>query len=320
LFRSRTSLQQGIASLIGQHWGASMIRVVNDLLRRKSYSLCGVLAAMGIAALSARPAHAVPPSPVAFTMTMSPYARTLNALEEFGPMSPEFMEVWKEDSWDNPHLRVRARNKPAIMIVNENNSVAPLTTFTLEINNPGPFFFGMGDFATDNFVGFIQNTIYTDPGVTITGSSVSGDGKTLMVNFDGLTAGRKAIFNIDLDSSDPGLFPFPDYRLVLCGAPSGPGDPSGLPATISATFTDASSPPPNTTTLTMDLSGAIDPITGMQVTPSVPEFFEQNIRPAKLMEMNEIKEKFIPEPSSAMLALAGVAGLAALRRHRRIAA
>jgi len=284
-----------------------MSRVVNHRSRRIVSLHCGILAAICVESLTMGQAQAVPPTPVAFTMTMSPYARTLNAWEEFGPSSPEFMEVWKEDSWDNPHLRVRARNKPAIMIVNEDVSVAPLTTFTLEINDPGPFFFGTGDgFPMETFVGFIQDTIYTDPGVTITGSSVSGDGKTLMVNFDGLTAGRKAIFNIDLDTTDPGLFPFPDYRMVLCGAPSSPSD-MGVPATISGTFTNVASPPPNTTTLTMDL----------EATTVVPEFFEQFVRPAKEMEMNEIKEKFIPEPSSAVLALAGIAGLMGLRRRRQ---
>jgi MYXO-CTERM domain-containing protein len=285
-----------------------MSRVITSHRRRGIVTFCGLLAAMGLTSLTTGEAQAVPPTPVAFTMTMAPYARTLNALEEFGPMSAEFMHISMEDSWDNPHLRVRARNKPAIMIVNEDNSVAPLTTFTLEINNPGPFFFGSGDFATDSFVGFIQNTIYTDPGVTITGSSLSPDSKTLTVNFDGLTMGKKAIFNIDLDSSNPALFPFPDYRLVLCGAPGSPGASPGMPATISATFTNAASPPPNTTTLTMDLQAATD----------VPEFFEQHVRPAKLMEMIEIKEKTIPEPTSAVLALGGVAALAALRRSRRV--
>jgi hypothetical protein len=181
----------------------------------------------------------------------------------------------------------------------------------LKINDPGPFFFGTGDFVTDSFTGFIQNTIYTDPGVTITGSSLSPDGKTLTVNFDGLVANSKAIFNVDLDTSDPSLFPFPDYRLVLCAPPNGSNGSNGtssMGATISATFTDAASPSPNTTTLTETLPPAA----------SDPEFFEYVIRPAKLMDMVEHKDVFVPEPSAVILAFSGV-GLAAIHRRRRTA-
>jgi hypothetical protein len=220
-------------------------------------------------------------------------------------MSPEFMHISMEDAWDNPHERVRARNKPAVLVKSEMQSVAPLTSFMLTINDPGTFFFGTGDFVTDNFVGFIQNTIYTDPGVTITGSSLSPNGKTLTVNFDGLTAGKKAIFNIDLDSSNAALFPFPDYRLVLCGAPGGTGDPAGPPATVAATFTNAASPLPNTTTLTEMLAAA----------QTAPDFFQQVIRPAKVMDMVEVKSTFVPEPSTAILALS-MAALASMHRRR----
>jgi hypothetical protein len=260
-----------------------------------------------LGATTGRPALAAPPAEVGFSLFMSPYARPLDVLHEFGESSPQFMEVWKDDAWDNPHLRTRARNKPALMIINDDLSDAPLTSFSVTINE-GPYTFGTGDFITDNFTGFIQNTIYTDPGVTITGSSLSVDQKTLTVMFDGLTAGRKALFNIDLDPTDGTIFPYPDYRVVLCGAPTSSGDMPSMTATIAATFTNPMmGPPNNTTTLAMDL----EPET------VVPEFFEQFIRAAKDMEMLEIKEKemFIPEPNGLALALAGAA-LAFLARRR----
>jgi hypothetical protein len=282
-----------------------MSRVIKSQPYVRLFALCSIVVGAGIASLLARPAHAVPPAPVAFTLSMSPYARTLNALEEFGAMSQQFMDISMEDGWDNPHQRVRARNKPAIMIVNESQSVAPLTSFMLTINDPGPFFFGTGDFVTDSFTGFIQNTIYTDAGVSITGSSLSPDGKKLTVNFDGLTANKKAIFNVDLDTSDPSLFPYPDYRLILCAPPSNGTNGTSTGATVAATFTDASSPPPNTTTLSDTLPPAA----------SDPEFFEHVIRPAKLMEMVEHKDITIPEPSAAILALSA-AGLAVIHRRR----
>jgi hypothetical protein len=265
-----------------------------------------------LAATISPAAFAAPPAVAGFTLTMSPYARVLDALQEFGESSPEFMMISKEEAWDNPHIRTRARNKPALMVFNDDETVdAELTSFSLTINE-GPYFFGMGDFVTDNFMDFIQNTIYTDPGVTITGSSVSADMQTLNVTFDGLTAGKKAIFNIDLDTSDATAFPFPDYRVVLCGATTSSVDTPNLPATIAATFTSTTmGPPNNTTTLEMDL-----PVDEQQLT-----IFDQFIRLAKEMEMLEIKEKevFIPEPNGLLLAVVGGAMAVASRRRRRAA-
>ena len=250
---------------------------------------------------------AAPPSVVGFDLFMSPYPQVLDALAEFGPASQEFHDVSDDAMWDNPHIRVRARNKPALMIVNNSLSEAPLTSFSVTINE-GPYIFGSGDFITDNFSGFIQNTIFTDPGVTITGSSLSADQKTLTVNFDGLTAGRKALFNIDLDATDPSIFPFPDYRVVLCGAPTSLLDAPNATATVMGTFTSTTMGPPNNTrTLEMDLEQAT----------VVPEFFDQFVRAAKFMEMVEVKEKqlFIPEPNGLVLAMAG-AVMTVLSRRR----
>jgi hypothetical protein len=272
----------------------------------KAWTLKALLVALVSFALAPL-ASAAPPTDVGYSLFMSPYARPLDALFDFGESSPEFMQIWKDDAWDNPHLRTRARNKPALMIVNDDLSEAPLTSFSVTINE-GPYIFGTGDFITDNFVGFIQNTIYTDPGVTITSSSLSADLKTLTVNFDGLTAGKKALFNIDLDATDPDIFPYPDYRVVLCGAPTSLLDLPNSTGTITATFTSTTmGPPNNTTTLEMDL----------EQDTSVPEYFDQFIRAAKDMEMLEIKEKnmFIPEPNGLLLAVTGV--ITTLLAHRR---
>jgi hypothetical protein len=251
---------------------------------------------------------AAPPAEVGYSLFMSPYAPVLDALAEFGEASDEFHDVADEAMWDNPHIRVRARNKPALMLINDPASEAPLTSFSLTINE-GPYVFGSGDFITDNFTGFIQNTTFTDPGVTITGSSLSADQKTLTVNFDGLTAGSKALFNVDLDPTDASIFPYPDYRVVLCGAPTSMLDAPNATATIMATFTSTTmGPPNNTTTLEMDL----------EQVAAVPEFFDQFVRAAKAMEMIDIKEKnqFIPEPNGLVLAMAGAA-MTLLSRRRR---
>jgi hypothetical protein len=266
-----------------------------------------LIALLGMVA--GRPAQAAPPAVAGFNLFMSPYAHVLDALDEFGEGSAEFYAIWNDAMWDNPHIRVRARNKPAFMVINNDATQdAVLSSFSVTINE-GPYIFGTGDFITDNFMGFIQNTIHTDPGVTITGSSLSADMQTLTVNFDGLTAGKKAIFNVDFDTTDMSLFPYPDYRVVLCGATGVGGTPT-MTGTIAATFTSTTmGPPNNTTTLEMDLEPETNPLS----------IFNENTRFVKAMEMIDFKGKevLIPEPSGLALALAGVAVAAASRRRRR---
>lgn len=245
------------------------------------------------------------PVPTGFTLHMTPYARVLDYLG-----TPQFMDVLWQESCDNPHLRVRARNKPAIMLTNNADSVAPITSFTLSIDASQPYLFGLGDLVTDNFTGFIKNTIYTDAGVTITGSSVSPDGKTLTVNFDGLTAGKKAVFNIDLDAEDMGMFPYPDYRMVLLGAPY-QGEAPTTPGTYAATFTNEGSPAPNTQTLSKQFE---------QMTET-PSYHDLVIRPYGVMDKLEIITGggVVPEPSSLAL-IFGTIGFLGVQRARRQAA
>lgn len=272
---------------------------VNIIGRVRQFAcLLGVALAVA-AGLCGGEAHAVVPTPTGFTLQMSPYARVL---EYVG--TPEFMDVLWQESCDNPHLRVRARNKPALMLTNNADSAAPITSFTLSIDASQPYLFGTGDLVSDNFTNLIKDTIYTDSGVSITGSSLSPDGKTLTVNFDGLTAGKKAIFNVDLDAEDPGMFPFPDYRMVLLGAPY-PGENPTDPGSYSATFTNAASPVPNAQTLTGEFE---------QMTET-PTYHDMVIRPYGVMDKLEIITGGgeIPEPNSLVLAIGGLTALAVRR-------
>jgi hypothetical protein len=265
------------------------------------------LFALALASLSgwSGEAHAVIPTPTGFTIQISPYARVLDYIG-----TPDFMDVLWEESCDNPHLRVRARNKPAIMLTNNADSAAPITSFTLSIDASQPYLFGLGDVVSDNFTNYIKNTTYTDAGVSITGSSVSPDGRTLTVNFDGLTAGKKAIFNVDFDAEDMDMFPFPDYRMVLLGAPFQGENPT-TPGSYGATFTNSASPVPNTQTLSADFEQ-------MEETPS---YHDLVIRPYGAMDKVEIIPggAQVPEPSSLML-VAGGLGLLAVRQVRRAVA
>ena len=280
-----------------------MSRVCNIVRLNHVVGMLGLAAAL-VVGLHADEARAVVPTPTGFTLQISPYARVLNAIG-----TPNFMDILWEESCDNPHLRVRARNKPAIMLTNNGDSVAPITSFTMSIDVTQPYMFGTGDIVADNFTNYIKNTMYTSAGVSITGSSISPDGRSLTVNFDGLTAGKKAIFNVDFDAADPGMFPFPDYRMVLLGAPQ-PGENPTPPGSFGATFTNSASPLPNSQTL----SGQF---TQMTETPS---YHDLVIRPYGVMDKLEIITEGgqIPEPSGIALGLSGL-GLLAVRRLRRVA-
>jgi hypothetical protein len=126
------------------------------------------------------------------------------------------------------------------------------------------------------------------------------------VNFDGLTAGKSVVFNIDLDTTDPNNFMYPDYRMILCGSPN---DPT-TPATATATFTDSGSPAPNVATRTLQFAAL----------SANPQYVEEDIRAYQDMDKMEYREMSIPEPSAGLLSLAGVVAVALRSRSRKLAA
>jgi hypothetical protein len=287
-----------------------------------SVGLRGTFGALGLAALALafvanpREAAAVVPQPTGFQLDISPSARILDALDRKrnsdDMTAQEFYDIVYDESCDNPHLRIRARNKPAIMITNFDGtilgnaaSVAPITSFSLKINDPGAYIFGNGDNG-DSFTDFIKKTSYVDAGVSITGSSLSADKKTLTVNFDGLTAGKSVVFNIDLDTTDPNNFMYPDYRMILCGSVD---DPTPTPATATATFVNSASPAPNSVTRTVEFAQLNAPV----------QYVEEDIRPYHDMDKMEYREMSIPEPSAGLLSLAGVVAVVLRSRSRKVA-
>ena len=235
-----------------------------------------------------------------YQVSIAESERLLNALG-----TPEEAQVQIEESCDNPHLRVRARNKPAVLVTNDGTSQGDLTSFTLQINQLG-FEFGSGDAATDGFTQFIKHSAYTDPGVTIDSSSVSMGGQLLTVNFSGLAPGLSAIFRIDLDPLDPNVFPFVDYREVLLGLDDQGQPGGGPPGETAATFSLGDM---STTTNSTPLPGA----------QSQAEFFNEQIRPYHAADpiipvTSNGGTAPVPEPSTIFLLAVGGLGLMALRR------
>lgn len=227
-----------------------------------------VMGAVGVAMLSSGSvARAAIMAGTGFSIDIGSYAHVLDAIG-----TPQYDEILADASCDNPHLRIRANNKPAIKlsVYDTTTAGAELSSFSLQINS-NSYFFGNGDLPADGFMDFIKETIYVDSGVSILGTTLSADMKTLTVNFDGMTAGKSAIFHVDLDVvNDPNMFLFPDYRVVLNGAPLTSSSPPTAPATISGTFSDNM----GVLTQSKDLEQFTEP----------PDYFNQNIRPYHVMD------------------------------------
>jgi len=155
-----------------------------------------------------------------YAVTFSEDERFLNALHAYGNgtmNSNTLNQIESLAACDNPHNRIRARNRPAVLVENDGVSHADLTSFTMRINQAG-FEFGSGDVGSPDYLGnHYLASHYLSPNVNILGSSVSTDGSLLTVNFSGLAPGESAIFRIDIDPKNNNGFPFPDYREALFG-------------------------------------------------------------------------------------------------------
>lgn len=264
------------------------------------HRLLALLAIVTASLLAGEAGAALPPPTGEFHLAVTSSARLLDSMWE-----SDYYDVKYEEQCDNPHLRVRARNTPAIRIDNFSSTLAPITSVTFTINQ-GAYIFGSGDGGMP-FNGYVANSPFTDAGVTITGSSLSQDKKSLTITFDGLERDLKAIFNVDLDL-DPNdanaadMFPYPDYRNVLFGAPLDSGEAPTNPASI---------------TINYEGGRVIGPATLQQITEA-PVYQNAAIRPYGLQDRVDVQTFQVPEPSSVALTVAaGVAAVAASRRRRR---
>jgi hypothetical protein len=289
----------------------------NDMASFNSIGRLGFGNFVAIAALlvsvAGRPAAAFVLPATGFVVDIAPSARVLDALEmkRDATITPsEYYEIKYDEACDNPHNRIFARNNPALMITNGTSAPSDLATYTLTINE-GAYAFGTGDSGGSGFTDYVRNTLYTDPGVSILGSSVSADKKTLTVNLSGLSAGKSVIFHIDLDSTDVNAFQYPDYRMVLFGAPVDNGDPTTDPATTTGTYANGNTFP------TLSFSQAIDAYDDPVDFTDTPEYANAHIRPYQMMDPIEVSTLAVPEPTALALAFVGLgAMIARLRRTR----
>jgi hypothetical protein len=301
-----------------EHLGETIMAGIFNFQRRGNLAGMAALVMLGMSSL-ASPAKAALLSN--FTVDISPSARVLDALADLrdGDISQAmFNEIKYDEACDNPHLRIRARNKPGLMITNLDAS--NLTQFSLSIDSGLPYIFGQGDVGGDGFLTFIRDSFYTDPGVTITSASVdnAANPKTLTVNFDGLSQNKKAIFNVDLDTNDANGFVYPDYRMVLFGTPEEEGGTPTTPATALVKFANGVMSPTLLFGQACDLEGQIAVNTPQYADPP---YAEANIRPYNNMDKIEVATLgAIPEPNAAFLAIAGLAALVTCsRKERRVA-
>ena len=229
----------------------------------------------------------------------------------------QFTAIKMEEMWKSPSIRLVDRNRPAIVLQNTSDSSSnnEISRFTIDIKQLG-YEFGNGDFNPDPFAGALTLlTKYSDPGVTLssnygTVSDVDStiDRTKLVLNIGGLTPGRSLIFRVDLDPMPMASVAYPDFQHVLLGADIGDGQGPATPAGITALFASGSM-----TTATSEMPfapgmGQTFPMAGLLE----PYHFQS---PSSLYQQTGGTE--IPEPSTALLLLAGVASLWQQRRWGR---
>ncbi len=218
----------------------------------------------------------------------------------------DLMDIIMEESCVNPVARYQNRNRFSVLVENTSTTGNLLTSFTLDLVELG-YEFGDGDFAADGFNGSLAMEMgRSDAGVSLSGSHDGADASRLVVNFSGLSAGKAAIFRVDLDpsaSNTSGML-YPDYREAVLGANgnelalvdvafSSGNQFAGLPF-----MTDIHGDVINTRVLEAYHSQAAS---GRDPDNGVPTFLSGDV---------------VPEPASAVLCLLGMAGMLSVRKRR----
>jgi len=207
----------------------------------------------------------------------------------------QFNAIQFAESCKSPSVRLQNRNRPWMSVWNTSGSADDIVTVTVDLTETG-FEFGDGDMAGDGFDGLLSMlSSRSDAGVSLDSANYGSGGTDtteLILNFAGLSQGFAAIFRIDLDEPG-GMAMFPDYREAMLGADTGSG-----PGQLATMTTDFS-------------SGASNVIAFVQATPLSSSGIAQ---PYHGQSMSAIVPS-VPEPTTLVLLLAGLTGIAAIRRR-----
>lgn len=248
---------------------------------------CLVLATMALGLLTVRAAQAN----TSYDMSLS-FSEYVLAAE--GTDQQDLVEHY--ESWDSAIARIRKRNMPFIEVTNT-STLAPMTQFQMTIEKPQYEF-------EDDVLGAYARLGTTTPGVVIAPSSPD-NGSTLIVTFtEGLQPNETIRFQVDIDVDEayPDEYPFPDYRTVFFDV-NGPNDLTDN-SVVTATFA-------------VD-DGETD------ISSTLPDFEQEGdifLNGGPLREYTEMdgSEQFelggeVPEPSTGLLALLALVGMARGRR------
>ena len=255
-----------------------------------------------------------------FKIDIAESERLLEAMlkEERGEITPvQLSAIQKAEACKNPSIRLIDRNRPALVL---QNTSAPspeneISQFTIDLQQFG-FEFGTGDFDPDPFAGMLTIlSNHSDPGITLASSygtvsdtDLTEDRSKLVLDIGGLTPGKALFFRFDLDPNPMTTVAFPDYRHVMLGADVGDGNGPAAPAVISALFA-AGEGLDRMTTATIPTE--FDPgIVEILTTAGLIEGYHSQAPSQRYSTSGNT----IPEPSTVMLLLAGLAGLSRTRR------
>jgi PEP-CTERM motif len=269
---------------------------MNEHLRRRFIALFAVVAAAFFAGLAAT-ARA---QTVGYDLDVSENLQVLN--NQGNNM------ISMHAAWTTPAQLAMERKMPYLALTNTSTVAnggtgsAELTSFTLDISGSSQDF---------RWVKLVPQ--YTSPGVTTTIVTPANNvhSNQVVLDFNGLTPGKKVEFRVDLIPDSPSGNLFPDYRDVFFKL-NGGNNPAGN-AQTSASFFDPSIPDTITTDPIFWDNQIDDKPTSMGL-----QFHAQYMGDHVTSFQTGNVSTTVPEPATIVLGGLGALGLALLARRRRM--